>query len=102
MTFLVHFGYKMPFFRTQKFLNDEISSFFDLRFESRRYNNFNFARDLVRPRRSRAMRLYTREPLKVNHHPAKSGGHRHLPRSLSKLITTLPSLVVIGTVVVEI
>ena len=34
MIFLVLFEYKMPFFSTQYFLNDEISNFFDCRFDS--------------------------------------------------------------------
>ena len=74
------------------------------------------------------MRLYRREPTKVDYHPAKFGSHKHSDngdvkvllchitsqdqvlksscdftgRRLSRQETILPSLVAIGTVVMEI
>ena len=91
-------------------------------------NGFSLSRYLERPLDDRVMWLYRHEVSKVSYHPAMFGGHRHcgsgnimilvcqvisqynvikgscdlIGRSPSRLVTILPSLVAIGTMVVEI
>ena len=95
---------------------------------SRGYSDFSFSHDLSRPSNQSVMWLYVEEPIMISYYPVNFGGHKHccsrdikfltchvtshdhvikdscdfMGRSPSQYLTTQPSLVIIGIMVVQI